>query len=102
MRPLGELRSGAPDLPRQHALCQGTGMQRRKPEWGRWDSGDDAVGEGRSPLPGTPTDPAAYGEGVPCGVPTIAGVATSITAFVGRALRRTARGPADDPARVSW
>jgi hypothetical protein len=40
--------------------------------------------------------PGVYIEEVPSGVHTITGVATSITAFVGRALR----GPADDPLRI--
>ena len=40
--------------------------------------------------------PGVYIEEVPSGVRTIAGVATSITAFIGRALR----GPANDPTRV--
>ena len=40
--------------------------------------------------------PGVYIEEVPSGVRTITGVATSITAFVGRALR----GPVDDPLRI--
>ena len=40
--------------------------------------------------------PGVYIEEVPSGVRTITGVATSITAFIGRALR----GPANDPVRV--
>jgi uncharacterized protein len=40
--------------------------------------------------------PGVYIEEVPSGVRTITGVATSITAFVGRALR----GPVNDPVRV--
>ncbi len=47
-------------------------------------------------MPVTPTYPGVYIEEVPSGVRTIMGVATSITAFIGRALR----GPADDPVRV--
>jgi len=44
----------------------------------------------------TLTYPGVYIEEVPSGVRTITGVATSITAFIGRALR----GPEDDPIRV--
>jgi phage tail sheath protein FI len=40
--------------------------------------------------------PGVYIEEVPSGVHTITGVATSITAFVGRALR----GPVDEPVRI--
>ena len=40
--------------------------------------------------------PGVYIQEVPSGVRTITGVATSITAFVGRALR----GPVDDPLRI--
>ena len=40
--------------------------------------------------------PGVYIEEVPSGVRTITGVATSITAFVGRALR----GPVDEPVRI--
>jgi phage tail sheath protein FI len=47
-------------------------------------------------MPVTPTYPGVYIEEVPSGVRTIVGVATSITAFIGRALR----GPLDDPVRV--
>jgi phage tail sheath protein FI len=47
-------------------------------------------------MPITPTYPGVYIEEVPSAVHTIIGVATSITAFVGRALR----GPLDDPIRV--
>lgn len=42
-------------------------------------------------MPVTPTFPGVYIEEIPSGVRTISGVATSITAFVGRALR----GPTD-------
>jgi hypothetical protein len=45
-------------------------------------------------MPSTLTYPGVYVEEVPSGVRTIVGVATSITAFVGR----TARGPTNDPA----
>ncbi|MCL4849205.1 MAG: phage tail sheath subtilisin-like domain-containing protein [Acidobacteria bacterium] len=47
-------------------------------------------------MPVTLTYPGVYIEEVPSGVRTIAGVATSITAFVGRAIR----GPVDDPVTV--
>ena len=47
-------------------------------------------------MPVTPTYPGVYIEEIPSGVRTITGVATSITAFIGRALR----GPVDEPVRV--
>lgn len=47
-------------------------------------------------MPATLTYPGVYIEEVPSGVRTIIGVATSITAFVGRALR----GSANEPVRV--
>src|SRR5215212_335665 len=47
-------------------------------------------------MPTTPTYPGVYIEEVPSGVRTIVGVATSITAFVGRALR----GPVNEPVRI--
>nr|MBA2714944.1 phage tail sheath family protein [Rubrobacteraceae bacterium] len=47
-------------------------------------------------MPTTPTYPGVYIEEVPSGVRTIVGVATSITAFVGRALR----GPENEPMRI--
>jgi phage tail sheath protein FI len=47
-------------------------------------------------MPVTPTYPGVYIEEIPSGVRTIVGVATSITAFIGRALR----GPVDDPIRI--
>ncbi|CAG0951105.1 hypothetical protein BURK2_00203 [Burkholderiales bacterium] len=47
-------------------------------------------------MPATLSYPGVYIEEVPSGVRTITGVATSITAFVGRALR----GPVNDPVRV--
>ncbi len=47
-------------------------------------------------MPVTPTFPGVYIEEVPSAVRTIIGVATSITAFVGRALR----GPVNEPTRV--
>ncbi len=47
-------------------------------------------------MPITPTYPGVYIEEIPSGVKTITGVATSITAFIGRSLR----GPADEPVRI--
>lgn len=47
-------------------------------------------------MPGTYNYPGVYIEEVPSGVRTITGVATSITAFIGRALR----GPANEPTRI--
>ena len=47
-------------------------------------------------MPITPTYPGVYIEEIPSGVRTITGVATSITAFIGRALR----GPVDEPVRI--
>ena len=47
-------------------------------------------------MPVTPTYPGVYIEEVPSGVRTITGVATSITAFVGR----TYKGPTNEPVRV--
>ena len=47
-------------------------------------------------MPATLSYPGVYIEEVPSGVRTITGVATSITAFIGRALR----GPENDPTRV--
>ena len=47
-------------------------------------------------MPVTLSYPGVYIEEVPSGVRTITGVATSITAFVGRSLR----GPEDEPTRV--
>src|SRR5215211_1179484 len=47
-------------------------------------------------MPTTPTYPGVYIEEVPSGVRTIVGVATSITAFVGRALR----GPVNESVRI--
>ena len=44
-------------------------------------------------MPTAPTYPGVYIEEIPSGVRTITGVATSITAFIGRALR----GPTSDP-----
>lgn len=47
-------------------------------------------------MPVSPTYPGVYIEEVPSGVRTITGVATSITAFIGRALR----GPVNKPTRI--
>ena len=47
-------------------------------------------------MPSVLSYPGVYIEEVPSGVRTITGVATSITAFIGRALR----GPVDTPVRV--
>ncbi len=43
-------------------------------------------------MPVTLTYPGVYVEEIPSGVRTVTGVATSITAFIGRALR----GPVND------
>ena len=51
---------------------------------------------GVTTMPAALTYPGVYIEEVPSGVRTITGVATSITAFVGRALR----GPVNTPTRV--
>ena len=48
-------------------------------------------------MPVSPTYPGVYIEEVPSGVRTITGVATSITAFIGRALR----GPVDEPTVIN-
>ena len=48
-------------------------------------------------MPVTPTYPGVYIEEIPSGVRTITGVATSITAFVGRARR----GPVNDPKTIN-
>lgn len=47
-------------------------------------------------MPATLSYPGVYIEEVPSGVRTVTGVATSITAFIGRAPR----GPVNDPTRV--
>src|SRR5215217_4576618 len=47
-------------------------------------------------MPIAPTYPGVYIEEIPSGVRTITGVATSITAFLGR----TARGPVNEPTIV--
>jgi phage tail sheath protein FI len=48
-------------------------------------------------MPVTPTYPGVYIEEIPSGVRTIIGVPTSITAFIGRALR----GPVDEPVTIN-
>ena len=48
-------------------------------------------------MPTTPTYPGVYIEEIPSGVRTIMGVATSITAFIGRALR----GQVDEPKTIN-
>ena len=48
-------------------------------------------------MPVTPTYPGVYIEEIPSGVRTITGVATSITAFIGR----TARGPVSEPTTIN-
>ncbi len=47
-------------------------------------------------MPVTPTYPGVYIEEIPSGVRTITGVATSITAFIGRAPR----GPTNEPTTI--
>jgi phage tail sheath protein FI len=48
-------------------------------------------------MPVQPTYPGVYIEEIPSGVRTITGVATSITAFLGKAVR----GPTDEPATLT-
>jgi phage tail sheath protein FI len=48
-------------------------------------------------MPVTPTYPGVYIEEIPSGVRTITGVATSITAFIGRALQ----GPVSEPVTIN-
>src|SRR5437899_6762270 len=48
-------------------------------------------------MPATLTYPGVYIEEIPSGVRTITGVATSITAFLGRAPR----GPTNDPTTIN-
>lgn len=48
-------------------------------------------------MPVTPTFPGVYIEEVPSGVRTITGVATSIAAFIGRAIR----GPVNEPTLIN-
>src|SRR5690606_4171256 len=55
------------------------------------------AGRGGEGMPVTPTYPGVYIEEIPSGVRTITGVATSITAFVGKALR----GPTDAPVTIT-
>jgi phage tail sheath protein FI len=47
-------------------------------------------------MPVTPTYPGVYIEEIPSGVRTITGVSTSITAFIGRAMR----GPINEPVPI--
>src|SRR6185436_683197 len=48
-------------------------------------------------MPVAPTYPGVYIEEIPSGVRTITGVATSVTAFIGR----TRRGPVEDPTVIN-
>src|SRR5262247_3665302 len=48
-------------------------------------------------MPVTPTYPGVYVQEIPSGVRTITGVATSITAFLGR----TIRGPENQPVTIN-
>lgn len=48
-------------------------------------------------MPAQPTYPGVYIEELPSGVRTITGVATAITAFIGKALR----GPTDAPVTIT-
>ena len=48
-------------------------------------------------MPVQPTYPGVYIEELPSGVRTITGVATSITGFLGKAVR----GPADQPVTIT-
>jgi hypothetical protein len=48
-------------------------------------------------MPVNPTYPGVYIEEIPSGVRTLSGVATSVTAFIGRALR----GPVNEPVLIS-
>ena len=50
----------------------------------------------------TLTYPGVYIEEIPSGVRTITGVATSITAFVGRAFRGPTDEDAEAPAWLWW
>ena len=50
----------------------------------------------RTPMPPTTTYPGAYIQEIPGGMRAITGVATSITAFIGRALR----GPVNTPTKI--
>jgi uncharacterized protein len=51
-------------------------------------------------MPATLAQPGVYIEEIPSGVRTITGVATSITAFVGRALRGTTDSDEKSPVRI--
>src|SRR3954453_21904627 len=51
-------------------------------------------------MPATLTYPGVYIEEIPSGVHTITGVATSITAFVGRAPRGTVDSDEKSPVRI--
>src|SRR5882757_3901277 len=51
----------------------------------------------KGPMPVAPTYPGVYIEEIPSGVHTITGVATSITAFIGRTLR----GPSNEPITIN-
>jgi len=57
---------------------------------------DVAIAAKEAVVPTPVTYPGVYIQEVPSGARTITGVATSITAFIGRALR----GPVDEPTRV--
>jgi Bacteriophage tail sheath protein len=48
-------------------------------------------------MPIAPTFPGVYIEEIPSGVRSITGVATAVTAFIGRAVR----GPADEPVTIT-
>jgi len=48
-------------------------------------------------MPITPTYPGVYVEEIPSGVRTITGVATSVTAFIGRAKR----GPVNEAITIN-
>src|SRR5258708_5671670 len=52
-------------------------------------------------MPVNPTFPGVYIEEIPSGVRTITGVATSITAFVGRALRGATDMEEDSPITIN-
>jgi len=52
-------------------------------------------------MPATLTYPGVYIEEIPSGVRTITGVATSITAFIGRALRGPTDADKDAPVTIN-
>ena len=52
-------------------------------------------------MPSALTYPGVYIEELPSGVRTITGVATSVTAFVGRALRGPSEDDSDSPVTIS-